>query len=314
MGYLTKFGTAWGAIPQTAGNVFFVAPSANPVVGGINLPASDGNDGLSPERPLLTIAQAVSNATANAGDIIAMYPGTHTSSANVAISKAGLTFLALHPLARLSPDIRKYPYASKVIWTSTFAGNAVTVTAADTTFVGINAVPLTARAFCGFSAAATDMQVIDCATTLSAAASTSTKGWVASGAADGVAFVNHTCINTIGAQGPVFDLTGCTNFLLEKPTYNCTTGSWAVGVQFGAGSQGIIREGDMACSGTAITIGYDGTGVAANKSILFRHNFFGVSPGAGAIKNFTAAYAELINNFYATVGGGAGFVIVTVVA
>lgn len=313
MGYLTKFGTAWGNVPETSGNVFFVAPSSSATISGNSVPASDNADGLSPERPLATIAQAISNATANASDVIALLPGTHTSASNVAVSKAGLTFVGLHPVSRFGPDIKKYPLASKVNWTSTFAGNAVTVTAADTTFVGINVIPLTARAFCGFSAAATRMAVIDCSTTLSAVASTSTKGWVASGAADSVAFTNHFTLNSIGAQGPAFDLTGCTNFLLQSPRYACTTGSWAVGVQFGAGAQGIVDDGRMFCSGTAITIGYDGTGVAANKAIFMSNNLYGVSPGAGACKNFTNAFCELVNNWYATIGAGAGFVIQTIV-
>jgi len=314
MSILTKYGTAWGHLPVMGGNVHFVSPSANYTLCGKSYTASDGNDGTSPESALLTPAQAISNATANAGDVIALLPGTHSSASNVAVNKAGLTFIAMHPYSYLNATLRSNPLATKVNWTSTLAGTAITVTAADTTFVGINFIPVTARTAVSFSGAAARMAVVDCGITLSAAASVSTKGFVASAGADSVTFSNLSVLNTIGAQGPALDLTGCTNFLLDHPTYLNTTGSWAVGVQFGAASQGMVREGDMACSGTAITIGYDGTGVAANKSIIFLNNRFGVSPGAGAIKNFTAAFAELVNNWFATVGGGAGFVIVTVVA
>jgi hypothetical protein len=60
---------------------------------------SDGNDGLSPERPLATIAQAIANCTANVGDVIVLLPGTHnattlagsTAAAALAFSKAGIT-------------------------------------------------------------------------------------------------------------------------------------------------------------------------------------------------------------------------------
>jgi len=313
MGYLTKYGTQWGAVPQTAGNVFWVSPSDSYTSEGRAYSAADGNDGLSPERALRTIAQAHTNATASAGDVIMLLPGTHTSASNVAISKADLTFVGCHPSSRYVPQYRPSPNGGKVHWTSTVAGTGVTVTGADTNFVGIDFIPLTARTMVGFTTA-TRMKVIDCSITMSAAASTSTKGFVSTGTADGVTFSNLFVLNSIGAQGPCLDITGCTNLLIDYATVSCTTGSWAVGIQCGAGTQGIIRELDMSCSGTAITIGIDGTGVAANKSILMLNNRYGVSPGAGAVKNFTAAYVELVNNWYATVGGGAGFVISTVVA
>lgn len=311
--YLTKFGTSWGAPPQFGGNVFFVSPADSYTLNGRAYSAADGNDGLAPENALRTPTQAIANATANAGDVICMLPGAHTSASAVAINKAGLTFLPLHAFSSLPSNIRANPSASKVSWTSTFAGTGITVTAADIVLGGINFIPLTARTAVSFSALATRLAVIDCGVTLSAAASTSTKGFVATGAADSVDFTNFSCLNTIGAQGPAIDLTGCTNFTLEKPRYLCSTGSWAVGVQMGAGSAGIVNDGRMYCSGTAITIGYDGTGVAANKAIFMSNNLYGVSPGAGACKNFTNAYCELVNNWYATIGAGAGFVIQTIV-
>jgi hypothetical protein len=97
MGYLTKYGAQYGDLPMSMGKtIFFVAPAASYTVGGNAYSASDNNDGLSPERALLTIGQAITNATANAGDVIALLPGTHTSAA-AARSKAGLTFVGLLP-------------------------------------------------------------------------------------------------------------------------------------------------------------------------------------------------------------------------
>ncbi len=314
MGFLTKYGGMWGDLPQTTGSVFWVAPAAYQVDGRGGYSPSDNNDGLSPERGLSTIAQAISNATANAGDVIMLLPGTHTSASNIAITKAGLTFMACHPVNRLQPHVRPNPLLSKVNWGSSFAGNAVTVTAADTTFVGINFIPVTARSFMGFSAAATRLAVIDCALTLSAAASTSTKGFVASAGADLVSFTNLSVLNTIGAQGPCLDLTGCTHFLVDKPTVLVDTGSWAVAVQLGAASQGIIRDGHWNCSGTAMTIGIDGTGVAVAKAVVIQGNIVGVSPGAGFVKNFTSTYAEVGFNYISTIGAGSGGTLVTVTA
>jgi hypothetical protein len=79
---------------MSMGKTIFVAPSASYTVGGNAYSASDDNDGLSPERAKLTISGAITNATANAGDVIALLPGTHTSAA-AALSKAGLTFVGL---------------------------------------------------------------------------------------------------------------------------------------------------------------------------------------------------------------------------
>lgn len=317
MGYLTKFGTAWGAVPETTGNMFFVAPSTSATISGNTVSASDNNDGLSPERPLATIAQAISNATASSGDVIMLLPGTHTSASNVAISKAGLTFVAAHPLTRIAPDIRNYGLASKVNWTSTFAGNAVTLTAADTAFVGINMIPLTARTFLG-GTTCPRTAFLDCAVTLSAAASTSTKGLVFSGGSStGCSFQNCVVLDSIAtsAQGPGFDLTALDSFVVENCTILCTgtSSAWAVAVQLGAGSSGIFRNNHIAAQGAGtITIGVDGTGVAVANAILFSNNFYGVSPGAGAVKNLTNADAGIVNNYYATIGAGLGTVIQTI--
>ena len=55
-------------ISPTGGNVFSVAAS-----GG-----SNGNDGLSPLRAFSTLAQGITAATANNGDVIVMLPGAHS--------------------------------------------------------------------------------------------------------------------------------------------------------------------------------------------------------------------------------------------
>lgn len=61
MPFLTKYGTQYGALPQTMGNVFFVSPTATYTIGSNSYPASDEHDGLSPERALSTISQAITN-------------------------------------------------------------------------------------------------------------------------------------------------------------------------------------------------------------------------------------------------------------
>lgn len=321
MGWITKYGTQWGDVPQTSGAVYWVAPTtstnATYVVEGRSYSASDNNDGLSPERALATIGQAISNATASAGDVIMLLPGSHSNAAVVNINKAGLTFVGCHPSARLGPAVRPYGPISKVNWTSTLAGAAVALTVADTTFVGINMIPVTAQTFMT-AATCPRTSFIDCSVTMSAAASTSTKGVVFSGGSSQfVSFQNCYFLDSVAtsAQGPCLDLTGVASFVVENCTIVCTgtSSAWAVAVQLGAGSAGIFRNNHIAAQGAGtITIGVDGTGVAVANAVMFSNNFYGVSPGAGAVKNLTNADAGIVQNFYATIGGGAGFVIQTV--
>lgn len=91
MSLLTKYGTYYGQVPRTMGRVFFVAPSASYTVDGRTFSASDNHDGLSPERALRTVSQAITNATASVGDVILLLRGTHTVTSTVAVNKAGLT-------------------------------------------------------------------------------------------------------------------------------------------------------------------------------------------------------------------------------
>ena len=95
MPFLTKFGQTYGTIPEFQGRIFWVAPSAEYTVTGRTYYASDSgeNDGLSPYRALRTVNQAITNALANSGDVIRLLEGTHTVTATVAASRAGVTFV-----------------------------------------------------------------------------------------------------------------------------------------------------------------------------------------------------------------------------
>ena len=95
MGYVTKYGSFWGMIPQTAGRVFWVAPAASYTVEGRTYVASDDNDGLSPERAKLTLDDTIGDCTANVGDVIVLLPGAHSWSASVAADVAGVTIMGL---------------------------------------------------------------------------------------------------------------------------------------------------------------------------------------------------------------------------
>ena len=80
-----------------------------------------------------------------------------------------------------------------------------------------------------------------------------------------------------------------------------------------AGVTGIFRRNFIgAVNAGTITIGIDGTGVAVANAINLIDNRYGVSPGAGATKNFDNTDVSLVNNYYGTIGAGAGFVIHTI--
>lgn len=318
MGFLTKYGTLWGDVPQTAGQVLWVAPAASYTVDGKSYVASDGNDGLSPERALLTINRAIVLATASVGDVIMLLPGSHTDSVTVTLNKAGLTFVAAHPATRISPNNRNYALGSKVTWTSTFAGVGITNTAADTTFVGIKFVPVTAQSM--MTCIATPRNAwIDCAVVMSATVSTSTKGFVFSGAAGAnCSWTNCVFLDSVAssAQGPALDLTGAIDFYMYQCSFLCTgtSSAWAVAIQCGAATSGVVEECFIGSQNVGtITIGIDGTGVIVANSVNLVNNRYGVSPGEGAAKNFANDEAPIVRNYYATVGAGVGFVIQSIV-
>lgn len=308
MALVTKYGSLLGDVPATLGRVFFVSPANSYVVDGDAYEASDGNDGLSPTRAVRTIARAIALATASVGDTIALLPGSHTSATQVAINKAGLTFVGLSPQLRDRENFRPHALGTKVTWTSTLAGTAVALTVADCTFVGINFVPVTAQTFMSM-VTCPRTSFVDCAVTLSAAASTSTRGLIASGGSSAdCSFINCVFVNTIAtsAQGPALNVTGLERVLVEACTFllTGTSSAWAVAVQCGSGTAGLFRNNTITALGAGtITTGFDGTGVTVANSVLFQNNVAGVSPGVGAYKTFDADSAATANCITALVSG-----------
>lgn len=101
MAYLTRYGSYWGTVPPTTGNIYFVAPGAGSYTlagpqGIRTYTASDNNDGLSPERALATINRAWALVTASAGDVIVLLAGTHSAAAGtINCNVAGVTMLGV---------------------------------------------------------------------------------------------------------------------------------------------------------------------------------------------------------------------------
>ena len=172
MGFLTKWGSAWGDIPLTTGRIFWVASSSYTLEGRAYSP-SDNHDGLSPERALTTINQAVTNATADVGDTI-MVIGANTFAATQTISKPGLRIMGLPggPVDAHAHGTRTTRYASSV--TSSASVDIFTVTAARTEIAYLHVVPVSAKA--GINLAADDANIHDLTWSMVTAANTATFG------------------------------------------------------------------------------------------------------------------------------------------
>jgi hypothetical protein len=132
MPWLTKVGMQYGQIPISTGRIFWVAPAAQYSVQGQTFAASNDNDGLSPERALRTINQAVTNATANVGDVIYLLRGTHTVTATQTINKAGLTIIGESGSTYGSPALGAKPRTTLTIRGT--ADELLNITADDTIF------------------------------------------------------------------------------------------------------------------------------------------------------------------------------------
>jgi hypothetical protein len=114
MAFVTKYGTYHGLIPAQLGRVHYVAPSASYTVDGRSYSASDDHDGLSPERALLTLSQALTNVTASAGEVILLLEGTHSQTATIRVQKAGITIAGV-----------RSAFASDVIASPAFGAGAL---------------------------------------------------------------------------------------------------------------------------------------------------------------------------------------------
>ena len=101
MSFLTRYGTVYGDIPQQFGRIFYVSPATTYYIDGKQCTASDSaNDGLAPDRALATISRALvlaaisqrdGSAISNTGEVIMLLPGTHTVTATINVSLAGVT-------------------------------------------------------------------------------------------------------------------------------------------------------------------------------------------------------------------------------
>lgn len=320
MAMLTKYGTLWGAVPMTAGQVIWVAPSASYTVDGRAYNASDDNDGLSPERAKLTISSAIGAATANVGDVIALLPGTHSSAA-AAASKAGVTFVGL-PYYPESND--STPAIPQAIVTGT-TGAAIAVTGADVAFYNIKFVPITAQSAVTFTTAANRLRFKHCVVDFTGVTGhASTKGIVATGATQaprGIRF--DGCFfkagNATTSCGPAIDVGAATDFIINRCTvYHdgavASVTAWLVAIKMNDNCQGMIRDSDFianALGGAGVTKFVEAAALTGTSVVQAFGNRASVNTGGLLLDDFAAADVELCNNYIATVAGGTGGTLIT---
>ena len=310
MAYITKYGSLWGEFPTLTGRIIFVAPSATYTVEGRSYTASDSNGGLSPENALLTVNQAVTNATADVGDVIALLPGSHSWSATQTISKAGLKVLGI-PGGPLDPQehgtrTTRYDVA---VTTSLAAGAVFTVSAARVEIAYMHVVPITGGAGVAISTAA-DVNIHDLTWNISTAAATDTFGITVTGAsarprisnqyvyvADNQGPFLRCASSTAGMDGGVFQRS---IVILAGDT------AWDDVVEITTGVDNFtIRDIDFVhSSGAIMTDVIDVTGNTNDHAVTVMRCMHGV---AGDLTEATATSdIVLCNNYIATIQGGTG--------
>lgn len=137
--------------------MFWVAPSSPYYIDGRSYDAADENDGLSPERALLTVARGLTLAgisantgasISNTGEVVMLLPGTHTVTAQVRMQTAGVTLTGLPVNKTDQPPSFAGPAKPAAVLTSTGTNqNLLSIEASN-----IEVANLTLRPTAGFAA------------------------------------------------------------------------------------------------------------------------------------------------------------------
>jgi len=312
MAYITKYGDFWGQVPRTSGRIFWVAPAATYTVEGRTYPASDGQDGLSPERALLTLNQAILNATASVGDVIVLLPGAHSWTATQTLSKAGLTITGIPRGNPMSSG--RGASVIRPATTVTSTGNILTPTAADIEIAHIHFIP--ALGFAGIkpSAAATRLFVHDCTWSVTTAADSATTGfdmtWTGTTTTLSDLTIRNCYFYNEGANGPAIRAQATTiDLVIENCTFKVGGDTaWDDAVELVSTSLGTtVRDCDFIerASGTVITDCLDIAGATTDGATTVLRCYFPV--GSNALTNANVADNQCAENYLmqaaASVGG-----------
>lgn len=307
MGYVTKYGSFWGMIPQTSGRVFWVAPAASYTVEGRSYTASDNNDGLSPERAFLTLDYAVGQCTANAGDVIVLLPGAHSYTATVAVDVAGITITGIPRSTTVGNSTRGAP-ALRHVTTITSTANILTVSVANVEIAYLHFIPAAGLAGIVLSnTAAVAVNVHDVTFNMTTAANTATFGVSATAVADQFRLSNfHAYVSD--NQGPlVRTAAGFTNSIIENGTVVLDgTTAWDDVIEITTGTdQLLIRDCDFIhSSGALMTTIINVTGNTNDHAVAVMRCMHGV----GSVLTTATATSDIVlcNNYISTIRGGTG--------
>ena len=307
MAGLTRYGDFWGRIPETAGRVFWVAPSAGYTVGGRAYSASDDNDGRDPRRALLTVDRAWNLVTANAGDVIVLLPGTHSPSASIAADVAGVTMMGL-------PSGRGNFLRQKASIAAVTGDQNINVTAANIEIAYLHFIPVTEDTAIDFTDAADNLHIHHCSFDMATpAAGTGTKGIEALSGASNV-LIDNCYFESDGAQGEGIACGAIVDSLIEDCIFMLSAGSWAAAMSvLGAGADRIaIRRCHFYCSGTAITVAILGAALTGANCVFITECRFS-DLCTTAVDTFGTADAELAENYQLGVGATDGGVLITAI-
>lgn len=267
MALISKYGTIWGSIPVTAGRVFWVAPSASYTVEGRSYSASDNNDGLSPERALVTLGRALDLVSADVGDVIVLLPGTHTLSAQESIDVAGITITGL-------PGGKGHPHRQRAALTTSAADETLLIGAARVELAYLHLIAVTAQAAVEINNSGDYCYIHDCSfDQFTAAASTSTTGIQSIGTSSGVTnlVVENCYFESLDAQGPYLNLAEVATAEIRGCTFR-HRGSTALadGIVSATGAVDVVVKDCVFIAGTAgiITECIDWTGNTTDHSLI----------------------------------------------
>ena len=319
MPYLTRYGGYYGLLPETTGNIYWVAPAASYTIygpqGGRAYVASDGNDGLSPERAVRTVDYAVGLCTANVGDVLALLPGSHSVSATIAVDVAGITITGIpgsYPLPRSHMNSGAARNPTRIVSTET-AGIVFTVTAADVEIAYIHFDDIINGQTISVSNAADRCYIHDCTFLVDTADSTSTM-CVTFPLGTGTTIANddsviRNCYFVVASNaGPAVRAAGT---VLDLNIENCTfelrgDTAWDDAIETTlAGSIGWkVRDCDFVqrASGTVITDCVEWAGTVDGSIALYRCY---AAAGSDLIEATATADAYAAECYLATTTGGA---------
>jgi hypothetical protein len=309
-----------GVLPVSVGNVYYVSPSDSYTHAGATYAATNDNDGLSPKRAKRTIAGAISAATASAGDVIVLLPGTHTSAA-AACSKAGLTFVGTPYFPQA--QVGGYHGWQPPVTVTPSSTAALAITAADCAFYNIRFLPVTAQTCVTMTTAAARTKFVHCMVdNTGVTGHASTKGIVVTTAnlPRGVQFLG--CVfkdaSVTTSNGEALNLAASVDFWLYKCTVykdgQIASGTaWTTAIVIESGCTGTFEEvnaiiSEVSVGITKVVTAASLTGAGVVHAIRCTMT---VNTGGLLFDDFAAADMDLCLNYVATVAGGTGGTLIT---